>query len=177
MEDTDGLRRQLDDLAARVSALEGHLPGGPPEERPSPLPPDTFWALTELQRRRPEDETTADGAVMVVGSLDLPTGDPVAWQEGIGTAGLLETPWEDLAEPLAALGHPVRLELLRRILGGTHSTADLAATDGLGTTGQLHHHLRQLKAAGWVHQTGRGTYAVPARRVVPLLTTILGVHR
>lgn len=172
MSETDDLRRRIDDLTDRVSALEA----APSETPQDALPPDTFWALTELQRRRPDDTTTADGSVMIVGSLDLPGGE-VAWQEEAGTAGLLDDDWYDLADAVAALGHPVRLELLRRILGGTHSTADLAATEGLGTTGQLHHHLRQLKAAGWVHQTGRGTYDVPARRVVPLLTTILGVRR
>lgn len=173
MSDTDDLRRQVAALTDRVSALEAR----PPEEQPAPLPADTFWALTELQRRRPDDTATADGAVMILGSLDLPTGEEVAWQEGGGTTGLLDVEWNDLADPIAALGHPVRLELLRRILSGTRSTADLSAVEGLGTTGQLHHHLRQLKAGGWVHQTGRGTYEVPAQRVVPLLTTILGARR
>ncbi len=170
---TDDLRHRVEELAARVSALEG----APPEEPRDPLPPDTFWALTELQRRRPDDSATEDGAVMIVGSLDLPTGEQVAWQEAGGTAGLLDVDWGDTADSLAALGHPVRLELLRRILGGTRSTADLAVSEGLGTTGQLHHHLRQLKAAGWLHQTGRGAYEVPPRRVVPLLTTIQGARR
>ena len=102
MPSTADLHRRLDELAHRVSALEAA-----PAEQHDPLPPETFWALTELQRRRPDD----------------------------------------------------------------------AATEGLGTTGQLHHHLRQLKAAGWLHQTGRGTYEVPARRVVPLLTMIQGARR
>lgn len=169
----DDLRGLLEDLTARVRALENQ----PPEERPDALPADTFWALTELQRRLPDDAETTDGAVMIVGSLDLPTGEPVAWQEGAGTAGLVDVEWGELADSLAALGHPVRLELLRRVLGGVRSTADLVATEGLGTTGQLHHHLRQLKATGWLHQTGRGTYEVPPRRVVPLLTTTLGARR
>ena len=172
MPSTADLHRRLDELADRVSALEAA-----PAEQHDPLPPETFWALTELQRRRPDDAATEEGAVMIVGSLDLPTGEQVAWQEAGGTADLLEADWDDLADALAALGHPVRLELLRRILGGSRSTADLAATEGLGTTGQLHHHLRQLKAAGWLHQTGRGSYEVPARRVAPLLTTVLGARR
>ena len=36
--------------------------------------------------------------------------------------------------------------------------------DGLGTTGQAYHHLRQLAAVGWLHSTGRGRYEVPPHR-------------
>ena len=44
-------------------------------------------------------------------------------------------------------------------------------------THQLHHHLRQLVAAGWLASTRRGHYEVPAARVVPLLVTVLAAHR
>jgi hypothetical protein len=66
----------------------------------------------------------------------------------------------------------VRLRLLRRVLGGARSTAELADDKELGTTGQLYHHLRQLAATGWLRSTGRGRYAVPGERVVPLLVIL-----
>ena len=163
-DDLEALSRELRALAERVGALE---------TTPA-IDPDTFWALTGLQKRLPGD---SDGAVMLVGSLTLPTGAPVAWQEGFDTAGLLETDWSEWATTLAALGHPVRLELLRHILSGVHTTAELAATESLGTTGQLHHHLRLLVAAGWVRHSGRGNYEVPAARVIPLLASIAGAQR
>ncbi len=31
----------------------------------------------------------------------------------------------------------------------------------MGTTGQLHHHLRALVAAGWLHSTGRAAGPSP----------------
>ena len=34
---------------------------------------------------------------MLVGSLTLPTGAEVSWQQGLGTQGLLETDWSGLA--------------------------------------------------------------------------------
>ena len=43
----------------------------------------------------------------------------------------------------------------------------------LGTTGQLHHHLRALVAAGWLASTGRGSWQVPASRVIPLLVVVI----
>jgi len=126
--------------------------------------------VTGIKKRTPD-------AVMLVGSVTLPTGEPVEWQETFGAEGLLEQEWSDVASSLAALGHPVRVELLRHILSGMHSTADLATVEALGTTGQLHHHLRQLVATGWVRHGGRGNYEVPAARVIPLLACIAGAQR
>jgi hypothetical protein len=44
--------------------------------------------------------------------------------------------------------------------------------EGLGTSGQLYHHLRQLIGAGWLVQTARGHYTVPGDRVIPLLVLL-----
>lgn len=176
------LQDQLDALARRVEHLESRVGSGTEfraADTPSTpaLDPEAFWALEGVQARRSDHPSTAQGMVMLVGSLTLPDGGPVAWQEGAGTAGLFESDWSERAATFAALGHPVRLELLRHILNGTHTTAELADIDGLGTTGQLHHHLRQLVAAGWVRQSGRGSYEVPAARIVPLLAGVLGAER
>jgi len=174
-EDIAALRAHLQDLTARVEALEHRSDA--PEFAPDTPDAETFWALEGLRTRQGAHPATASGTVMLVGSLTLPDGAPVAWQEATGTAGLLESVWSERAAAFAALGHPVRLELLRHILNGIHTTAELAELDDLGTTGQLHHHLRQLISAGWVRQTGRGSYEVPATRVVPLLTGLLGAER
>ncbi|GIG35538.1 winged helix-turn-helix domain-containing protein [Cellulomonas pakistanensis] len=174
-EPTDA-RADLDDLRDRVAALERRL-GAPPAPAAGPRDGDDFWALSALRARLADHESTSDGAVVLVGSLRLPTGEPVSWQQGAGTAGLLEIDWSDRAPAFAALGSPVRIELLRHVLAGTRSTAELAALEQLGTTGQLHHHLRQLLAAGWLRQSGRGAYEVPAARVVPLLACLAAVER
>ncbi|WP_369411244.1 ArsR/SmtB family transcription factor [Leucobacter edaphi] len=200
--DYEGLRRKLDALSDRVAQLEaahggarppgakesapyeaqppkpddGHRP--PPDEaQPPTLDAETFWALHGVQQRLAGDPSTRGGAVMIVGSLTLPNGGPVAWHQIAGSDGLLTSDWSDQALSFSALGHPVRLELLRHILAGVHATADLAEVTALGTTGQLHHHLRQLLAAGWVRQSGRGSYEVPAARVVPLLACLTGSWR
>lgn len=169
------LRAELRELSARVAALEvskvARLESAPE------LDPETFWALTGLRDRVRADPDGPDNAVMLVGELTLPTGEPVSWQQGVDADALLESEWDDRAASFAALGHPVRLELLRRILGGTRSTAELSAIESLGTTGQLHHHLRQLLAVGWLRQAGRGAYEVPAHRVVPLLVCLAAAER
>ena len=71
----------------------------------------------------------------------------------------------------------MRLKLLREVLAGHHGSAELSGVEGLGTSGQLYHHLRQLVSAGWLRTNRRGQYIVPAERVVPLLVTIVAATR
>lgn len=164
-------------LQERVTALEAAAAQGTAHGAAPPTPPpgpdhqdvdgETFWALLGLRRRLPED-----GGVLLTGSVRLPTGERAEWQQAALTAGLLEQDWSTAAPALDALSHPVRLLLLREVLAGTRSTAELAALEPLGTAGQLHHHLRPLLATGWLRATGRGRYEVPATRVVPLLAVL-----
>lgn len=154
-------------LEGRVAALEGAAPAaGRPE------PAGTFWALDALKERVAEP-----GAVLFTGSVTLPSGEHYEWQQGHPTGDLMSDDWSQNAETLSALAHPVRLLLLREILQGARTTAELAAHESLGTTGQLYHHLRQLVAAGWLRTTGRGRYSVPGERVVPILTVLAATRR
>ncbi|WAX79229.1 ArsR/SmtB family transcription factor [Streptomyces sp. KMM 9044] len=130
-----------------------------------------FWALEGLKNQLAE-LGAADGGVLFTGLVRLPTNEQYEWQDGSLTGGLLDEDWPAAAEPLAALGHPVRLRLLREILGGRRTAAELAELDGVGTTGQIYHHLSRLTGAGWLHTTGRGRHEVPAGRVVPLLVLL-----
>lgn len=171
--EVEHLQEALLALSGRVEALEEARA----DAKNTAVDEGGFWALNGLASRLADDPTTDHGAVMIVGALTLPTGAPVSWQQTVGTRGQLETTWAERATVFAALGHPVRVELLRNIVSGTHTTSELAAIDGLGTTGQLHHHLRQLVASGWVRQSGRGSYEVPAARIVPLLACMLGAER
>jgi hypothetical protein len=63
------------------------------------------------------------------------------------------------------------------VLSGVATAAELVQVDGVGTSGQVYHHLRQLVAVGWLRSAGGGRYEVPVGRVVPLLTTIVGARR
>ncbi|MGO3147895.1 MAG: ArsR/SmtB family transcription factor [Leucobacter sp.] len=173
---SEALAEELAVLAERVTALEAASRATERVPVPALDDADQFWALNGLRTRNTEHPATESGTVMLVGSLTLPDGSPVAWQQGAATEAMIETPWVDHAVMFNALGHPVRLELLRHILSGVHSTAELAEIASLGTTGQLHHHLRQLVAARWVRQSARGSYEVPAARVVPLLVCLAGAE-
>lgn len=169
----EGDEDRLAALERRVTDLEEKL-RGPATAGRAPASPDAevFWALEGLLARVDEP-----GAVLITGGVTLPDGRVARWQESATTAELLEADWSQQVAALAALGHPARIRLLARVLTGAGTAADLMAVEGMGTSGQVYHHLRQLVAAGWLHTVGGGRYEVPVARVVPLLTTLLGARR
>ncbi|MGQ5597275.1 helix-turn-helix domain-containing protein [Streptomyces sp. ESR1.13] len=149
------------DLERRLAALEA-------ADRPAPGPQEgDFWALEGL-REQLTGMGAATGGVLFTGAVRLPTGERYEWQHGALADGLLEADWAESAEVFAALGHPVRLRLLREVLGGRRTAAELAELDGMGTTGQIYHHLRQLTGAGLVlDSTTAPTPCTPTSSGVP----------
>lgn len=162
------LECEVDELRTRVDSLDDRddNPDDGPRSHRATRDDDPLWFVRELERREP-------GAVMIAGAIDDSPPGPVQWQYGRYAQDLLEMDWSDRARAIEAVSHPVRLELVRQVLRGVHTTAELMETDNLATTGQLHHHLRQLISAGWLISPKRGTYEVPAARVVPLLILVM----
>ncbi|MGH4035553.1 ArsR/SmtB family transcription factor [Actinomycetota bacterium Odt1-20B] len=159
------LEERVAELERRVAALESE------DEAAPPVGEGDFWALDALKARHPVSDD-ADGAVLFTGAVRVPTGHRYEWQYGLLTETVFEGDWSEVAESFAALGNPVRLRLLKEILDGRRTAAELASLEDVGTTGQIYHHLRQLTGAGWLHTPGRGRYEVPAGRVVPLLVVL-----
>ncbi|MET7769608.1 winged helix-turn-helix domain-containing protein [Nocardia sp. NPDC005366] len=168
------------DLEGRVAALERRIavleagrttaPDGKAESG------EELWAVNRL-RAEFADSGVTNGGVLVTGSGRLPAGDQYAWQMGFTTDDLLLDDADGAAECLAALSSPVRLRLLRAILAGRRTASELAELDGVGTSAQIYHHLRQLAAVGWLQTAGRGRFDVPQGRVVPLLVALASARR
>jgi len=154
-------------LERRVAELESREAGSQ-----SAAEGDMRWPLRNLSAR-----LTDPGAVMVVGDVLLPDGRRAHWQEGEATNDALGGDWAEAAETVTALGHPVRLRILQRVLSGATSVSELVDVEGVGTSGQVYHHLRRLVAAGWLRALEGGQFEVPLARVVPLLTIVLGGRR
>ncbi len=155
-----------EELEERLRAVELRLGIGATDRPPVP-DPETFWVLDGLRARGGE-------GVVFAGDVHTAAG-PVAWQYGLPADALLDTDEVDVegaAGRLAALGHPVRLRLLLAVLRGATGPAELAEEPGIGTSGQIYHHIRTLTAAGWLRASGRGQVQVPAERVVPLLVAL-----
>lgn len=84
-------------------------------------------------------------------------------------AGLDNIDIDSVSSQLAALGSPVRLEILRLCADGPMKVRELADKLGKGTTGQVYHHLRQLTVANWLRSAGKATYEINEKRIPALL--------
>jgi DNA-binding transcriptional ArsR family regulator len=137
---------------------------------------ERFWALEGLRERLPDGDEGA-GAVLFTGVVRTPTGETYRWQEGHTGEDLLDRSWEEAGSAFEALASPARMLLLREVLHGRATAAELAELPEFGTSGQVYHHLRRLTGAGWLRTAARGRYVVPAERIVPLLAAIAAVQR
>ncbi len=73
---------------------------------------------------------------------------------------------------LSALANGTRVRIVAELLGGPVATGELADRLDQSSSGQLFHHLKELLAAGLIHQPVRGTYAIADRHAVPLLAVL-----
>lgn len=142
-------------LERRVSELEQAGGAGTgPESAPGPA----------------EAARSGSGAVHYGGDVHL-HGD-VTWRLAYDAGAVLDLDDGPRTSVLAALGHPVRVRIVRSLLRGPRGTAELGEAAELASTGQLYHHLRALTHCGLVVQDGRGSYRIPAATVVPALVLL-----
>ncbi|RNE48250.1 helix-turn-helix domain-containing protein [Corynebacterium alimapuense] len=134
---------------------------------------ETFWVLEGLKQRA----QSPSGSVLLTGAVQTPMGQHAHWHRQITAQELFDTDFGARADSLSALGHPVQLRLLQRLLTDACTIEDIRESGDFGTNGQIYHHLRQLVATGWVRLLGSSKYEVPPARIVPLLTILLGVDR
>lgn len=175
------IEARLTQLEHRVAGLEAPStaptasdgPASAATENPNRPDDDTFWALNGLI-----DRAGDQGGVVYTGHTTPPGAkSPVSWQMGLPSAAFEDLNFAEAAPAFAALGHPVRLELLQAIYEGKTTVAELGDDDRFGTTGQIYHHVHTLAGAGWLENSRRGHWRVPAQKVIPLLTLILiGTH-
>lgn len=184
-EPDEAVQRRLTELETRLSAVETALGARDPDAvRAGPCPdepaPGIGAADPPDEPRDPPPVTPADlrrrhgrpGGVLLVSGVRLPRGGRVSWEREQPATTLLDLDWAVVADRAAALAHPVRLRLLREVLRGARSVAALACLPGVGSSGQLYHHLRPLLAEGWIRPCDRGRYEVPEHQVGPLLAVI-----
>ncbi|MCQ1995151.1 helix-turn-helix domain-containing protein [Arthrobacter sp. zg-Y1171] len=168
---TAGDDARLEALEARVAALEQRAEAAEPTSAADGTSAsdgaDVFWALEGVRKRYPEP-----GAVLFTGTATTAAGAHYEYQYGLETGHLLDVDWTQFAETLASLGHPIRLAVLRAVLGGTETVAELVEELGSGTSGQIYHHVHQLAASGWLAPHARSRYQIPPARVIPLLAIL-----
>jgi len=160
------LHRRLDDLESRLAHLEsrhvqgiGHGGGAPP----------TGTAPTSaVPAEVPE---IGHASVAYTGSGEW-NGNPLVWRMAHSWDAVRTLAGDSAARVLGALASGLRLRIVAALLERPCTTAELVERLEQPSSGQLFHHLRELLAAGVVHQPVRGTYAVRRQDVVPLLTLL-----
>lgn len=162
------LEERVAALEAKLERLQSPLDHQPPAPRATTSTQDPLWMLAELQHRYP------DGVVSFAGHLTTEAGE-VAYQWGRPTDYLLAATPAPETQILAALGHPLRLDVLRVLLRAPATSATIGEAVGVSSTGMLYHHLGDLAAAGWVNKVHRGMWEIPASCVIPLLTILCAV--
>lgn len=138
---------------------------------PNETPPHSpLWALKTLKAQLPDR-----GGVVYAVAATVDRGR-FEYQWGRPTDHLLAQDWSELADPLNALGHPLRLAILRLLLEENRTVAQLVDLLHLGSTGIAYHHLSALQAGGWVTSPQRGTWSIPPARTCSLLTIITALE-
>ncbi|MCA1037936.1 hypothetical protein LCM00_00320 [Bacillus infantis] len=80
-----------------------------------------------------------------------------------------------LANILSSLGHIQRIEMIKSLMQEPKNAAELVKELGMGTTGQLYHHMKPLLHAGIIEQKERGgSYSIAADKILPILLQLAG---
>lgn len=163
----------MEDLERRVARLERRRAGST-DTPAAGADPERLWALDVLRTRDLPEPSGHDagGSVLFAGVVRGREGPLAGWQEERPVAALLALDWSAASLTLSALAHPMRLELVRHLLRGARTAGELATIPGLGTSGQLYHHLKELQRAGLVVQPRRNEYVVPPERMVQCLVVV-----
>ena len=125
------------------------------------------YIFVEISQR---DEQLPDGSVIFGGNINVGK-RAYAYQWQRPTTFVTDEEWTENLERLSALAHPVRGEILRRLLAAPATAAELVEENIVSSTGTAYHHLSALTHAGWTTKYG-GEYAIRPARVIPLLTII-----
>ncbi|MCZ9297689.1 ArsR/SmtB family transcription factor [Corynebacterium hesseae] len=158
---------RLAELEARVAALERRT--NTADARPTPASNEedsTYWLVDALA----PNEQLPDGSVIFGGNINVGKRS-YAYQWQRPTTFVTDESWAENLERLSALAHPVRGEILRRLLAAPATAAELVEENIVSSTGTAYHHLSALTHAGWTTKSG-GEYSIRPPRVIPLLTII-----
>ena len=159
----------MESIESRVLALEERVAK---LEQPTPTPIEasadesTMWLADALE----PSEELPKGSVIFGGNLTISESSYIyQWQRP--TEAVTHGDWSENLDRLAALAHPIRGDILRRLLTAPASATELVEEEIVTSTGTAYHHLSALTSAGWTTKAS-GKYAIRAARVVPLLTII-----
>ncbi len=125
------------------------------------LPP--AWDALEQELKK-----TGDTAVILIAGLSDDDNNSVKWWHK-ATTQVLDYPTSQIVQFCAPFANEHRVTLLKALMDGEKTSAQLAEISSI-STGQLYHHLKALLAARYVHQKERNHYVTTSVGKEALLT-------
>ena len=172
------LEEAVASLTERIATLEKQKKGDETAVSTSPpLPPGEIdFALLDRLLERDGLPYAADGvkgAVVYATAYQAANGKLMRWFAESAAPELLAYDGQLLTQILVALGHPIRLQLVRLLLKeGPTDRQTMQTAVGSQSAGQLYFHLNSLLAAGLVVQLRRGVYEIELGKIAQLLALL-----
>ncbi len=164
------LEEQVADLQARLTALENQLSSRGQEGAASVF---SFAQMTSDRELHPPQTGTVQGTLRYTGSIQIGE-QPFRFQQTLTAQSLFEAAPELLAPIFAALSSPHRVIILRILCERACTAQQLQEVLGMGSAGQLYHHLKELLAAGLITQRERSSaYTIDPAKVVPICMALM----
>jgi hypothetical protein len=164
------LEKQVVDLQMRLTVIERKSP------RPVPgLPPlPTLPALpsSSVDHEPLQEREMLQGVLSCEGSVQFAEQD-VHWRQRLALQSIFAASPELLAQLFAALSSPHRVIILRTLCEGPRTSQQLQELLGMGSAGQLYHHLKELLATGLILQRGRSAYTIEPTKVIPVCIALM----
>lgn len=164
------LEEQVTDLRRRLTALEGRLSLSP-SNLPM-LPPLSELPPLPAGRELPQESGTLQGMLSCEGSIQFAE-QRLQWGQSLALQPIFAASPELLAQLFAALSSPHRVIILRTLCEGPRTSQQLQELLGMGSAGQLYHHLKELLAAGLLIQRGRSAYTLEPTKVIPVCMALM----
>ncbi|SDE81707.1 DNA gyrase subunit B [Paenibacillus sp. cl6col] len=159
------LRIEIDALKTQMAGLE-RLVRNIATSRPSVELSDEIHA---------SNESESSGSVYYAGQYQS-NGQLLRWEpKERQLKQLLHIGTDKISKILSALGSKPRLDIIISILTESLTGTQIVEKLGLGTTGQLYHHLKALQGADLLSQDKSGRYTLPDHRKLPLLLLLSAV--
>jgi ArsR family transcriptional regulator len=164
------LEKQVADLQMRLTALEEKRPRSAPGLPPLPALPGL--PSSPVEREPLEEGETLQGVLSCEGSVQFAEQD-VRWRQRLALQSVFAASPELLAQLFAALSSPHRVIILRTLYEGPRTSQQLQELLGMGSAGQLYHHLKELLAMGLILQRGRSAYTIEPTKVIPICIALM----
>ena len=160
------LRTRLTELEEQVaSAVSAGVLTSSFQARTTSSPPDSEAPTSQAG--------TIQGTLSYTGTIQL-AGRPFRFQQRLPAQSLFEVAPEVLSQIFAAFSIPHRVIILRTLCERSCTAQQLQEVLGMGSSGQLYHHLKELLATGLITQRERSSvYTIDPPKVIPICAALM----